>query len=51
MPQWQAEAICQLMDQLRAGTMSGPTDVVEKIAGKKPIPFDQFARENAAAFG
>jgi len=51
MPQWQAEAICQLMDQLRSGTMSGPTDVVEKIAGKTPISFDHFARENAAAFG
>ena len=50
MPEWQAEAVCNLLDLLRNGTMAGPSDTVQKVTGKVPITFDQFAKDHAAAF-
>jgi uncharacterized protein YbjT (DUF2867 family) len=50
MPQFVADAINQLMDQLRAGAYAKRTTVVRDVARKPPITFAQFARENAAAW-
>ena len=33
-----------------AGKAAGTTDTVERITGRAPISFDQFARDHAAAF-
>jgi uncharacterized protein YbjT (DUF2867 family) len=35
---------------IREGRLSGVTDTVERLLGRKPIPFDQWVEENAAAF-
>ena len=35
---------------LAAGKVAGTTDTVERITGRAPISFDQFARDHAAAF-
>lgn len=50
MSEFSADAINQLMDQMRAGAYAKTTPVVRDIAKKQPITFAQFARENAAAW-
>jgi (4-alkanoyl-5-oxo-2,5-dihydrofuran-3-yl)methyl phosphate reductase len=35
---------------IREGRLAAVTDTVERVTGRQPIPFDQWARENAAAF-
>ena len=49
-PEWQAEGISQLMDDYRAGKMSAVTNHVERITGRKPRTFEEFATRNSAAF-
>jgi uncharacterized protein YbjT (DUF2867 family) len=51
MPEFVADALNELMDQLRAGGYAKATTVVRDIARKSPISFAQFARENAGAWG
>jgi uncharacterized protein YbjT (DUF2867 family) len=48
--EWQATGLVELHESLAENAAGTVTDVVEKIAGKKPIPFDQFARDFRAAF-
>jgi hypothetical protein len=35
---------------IREGRLAAVTDTVKRVLGRKPITFDQWARENAAAF-
>jgi hypothetical protein len=35
---------------IREGRLAAVTDNVERVLGRKPIAFDQWARENAEAF-
>jgi uncharacterized protein YbjT (DUF2867 family) len=35
---------------IREGRLSSVTDTVERILGRRPVPFDQWVEENAAAF-
>jgi uncharacterized protein YbjT (DUF2867 family) len=35
---------------IREGRLAAVTDTVERILGRKPIRFDQWVQENAAAF-
>jgi hypothetical protein len=35
---------------IREGRLATVTDMVERVLGRKPIPFDHWARENMAAF-
>jgi uncharacterized protein YbjT (DUF2867 family) len=49
-PEWSAEAILDLQRFYRDGRASGTTDDVERLLGRKPITFDQFARDYAFAF-
>jgi uncharacterized protein YbjT (DUF2867 family) len=44
-------ALILLWSELRQGLVSIVTGEVERVTGRKPITFDQWARENAAAFG
>jgi uncharacterized protein YbjT (DUF2867 family) len=50
MPEWQAEAVLELTDLLRAGKMSGVTNTVQEIAKKPPISIDQFVKDHRALF-
>jgi uncharacterized protein YbjT (DUF2867 family) len=50
MPQWNARAVTELYGIFAAGEAAGTTDTVERITGRAPISFDQFARDHAAAF-
>jgi hypothetical protein len=45
-----AEARLSIFRAIREGRLATVTDTVERLLGRKPIAFDQWARENAAAF-
>jgi uncharacterized protein YbjT (DUF2867 family) len=51
LPDWLADALLELTLHLASGRDVEVTDAVERITGKKPRPYDQFARDFAAAFG
>lgn len=44
------EARLSIFRAIREGRLAAVTDTVERVLGRKPITFDQWARENAAAF-
>jgi (4-alkanoyl-5-oxo-2,5-dihydrofuran-3-yl)methyl phosphate reductase len=44
------EARLSIFRAIREGRLAKVTDTVEAVLGRKPIHFDQWARENAAAF-
>jgi hypothetical protein len=50
MPEWLASDLAKLGEGFAAGRGSATTDVVEKVAKKKPFKFDQFAKDYAPAF-
>jgi uncharacterized protein YbjT (DUF2867 family) len=50
MPEWQADAINELSEEMKQGHFATVTDVVERVGKKKPVTLEQFVRENAAAF-
>jgi hypothetical protein len=50
MPQWNAHAVTELYGIFAAGEAAGVTDTIERITGRAPVSFDQFARDHAAAF-
>jgi uncharacterized protein YbjT (DUF2867 family) len=45
-----AEARLSIFRAIREGRLAIVTDTVERALGRKPITFDQWVRENAAAF-
>ena len=47
---WSIDIMLELFKIIRAGYGSETTNVVERITGRKPIPFAQFARDYAEAF-
>ena len=49
-PEWSAEAMLDLQRFYRGGKASRVTDDVERLLGRKPITFDQFARDYVFAF-
>jgi uncharacterized protein YbjT (DUF2867 family) len=50
MPGWSADALLDLQRLYREGKASVVTNDVERLTGRKPITFDQFARDYAFAF-
>lgn len=50
MDEWLADALLDLMATWPAGRYAGVTEYVEKITGKKPRTFEDFARDYAASF-
>ena len=50
LPEWRTDGLVALFSECAAGKMDILTDVVEKVGGKRPITFGEFARNNAAAF-
>jgi len=49
-PEPSIEAHLSIYRAIRGGRLSGLTRTVERVLGRKPVTFDQWARENAAAF-
>ena len=50
MPEWSADALLDLQRLYREGKASSVSDDVERLTGRKPITFDQFAHDYAFAF-
>jgi len=50
LPDWQATGVGELQELLSQNAAAAATDVVEKIGGKGPILFDQFARDFRTVF-
>jgi uncharacterized protein YbjT (DUF2867 family) len=46
----ETEAHVALWRAIREGRLGTVTDTVERVLGRKPVPFDQWLRENADAF-
>ena len=46
----ETEAHVSLWRAIREGRLSAVTNTVERVAGRKPFPLDQWIAENAAAF-
>lgn len=44
------EARLSIFRAIREGRLAAVTDTAEQVLGRKPIPFDQWASENARAF-
>jgi uncharacterized protein YbjT (DUF2867 family) len=44
------EARLSIFRAIREGRLAAVTDTVERVLGRRPIAFDQWARENARAF-
>jgi uncharacterized protein YbjT (DUF2867 family) len=49
-PEWYAEMLLELYAIIRAGHAALVTDTVEKVTGRPPLRFDDFARESAHVF-
>ncbi len=49
-PEWGANSVVNLNELYRDGGASEVTGDVERILGRKPIAFEQFARDYAASF-
>lgn len=49
-PEWMANAMMELHWICKQGWAGGTTDAVEKLTGRKPIDFETFAKDNAAAW-
>ncbi len=50
MPEWNARAVAELLELFSTGIAARTTDTVERITGRKPIAFEQFARDHADSF-
>jgi uncharacterized protein YbjT (DUF2867 family) len=46
----ETEAHVALWRAIREGRLAGVTEMVERVLGRRPIAFDEWVRENAAAF-
>ena len=49
-PAAMVDARLSIFRAIRAGRLAEVTDTVERVLGRKPIAFDRWAEENAAAF-
>jgi len=50
MPAWMVDAMMELHGIDKAGYAAHVTDTVQKVTGRAPVSFAQFARQNAAAW-
>jgi uncharacterized protein YbjT (DUF2867 family) len=50
MPAWQAEAVLELTDLLKAGKLCGVSPDVEQVTGHPARSLEQFLRDHAGAF-
>jgi hypothetical protein len=50
MPDWNARAVGELYDFFASGQAARVSDAIERVTGRTPIRFEQFARDFASAF-
>jgi uncharacterized protein YbjT (DUF2867 family) len=50
MPGWNAKAVAELYAVFATGAYAQVTDTIERVTGRPPTTFAQWARDNAAAF-
>ena len=50
MPAWNADAVTELYGAFATDKSGYTTDTVQRITGQPPITFEQWVRDNAAAF-
>jgi uncharacterized protein YbjT (DUF2867 family) len=50
MPAWNAAAVTELYEVFATGQSAAITDVVQRLTGRPPITFEEFARDHADAF-
>ena len=50
MPEWTADAILDLQHFYDAGKAAAVSEDVGRVTGRKPVSFDQFARDFRDAF-
>jgi len=50
MPEWTADGVNQLMDQMRAGQYAKLSTAVEEVGKKEPVSLKAFLTEHAGAF-
>lgn len=50
MPAWNAAAVNAFYGEFASGSYAYTTDAVQRITGKAPVTFEQFAREYASVF-
>jgi uncharacterized protein YbjT (DUF2867 family) len=50
LPDWTADAINELSEQVKLGHFATVTDIVQTVGKKAPITLEQFVRENVAVF-
>jgi len=50
LPEWNATAVVELLTHFITGAGARTTDTIERLTGAKPVSFEQFARDHAAAF-
>jgi uncharacterized protein YbjT (DUF2867 family) len=51
MPAWNARAVAELYRLFAAGKTASVTDTIQRVTGRSPISFEQFARDHATVFG
>lgn len=49
-PRWLASDLALLGEEIAGGAFASTTDVVERVAGRRPITFEQFAEEHRQRF-
>jgi len=49
-PAWMVDAMMELYGINKAGYAAQISDAVEKLSGKAPTTFEQFARDHVSAF-
>jgi len=50
MPAWMVDGMMELHAIDKAGYAAQVTDTVQKVTGRAPVSFAQFAKQNAAAW-
>jgi uncharacterized protein YbjT (DUF2867 family) len=50
LPEWLADALNELNEQMRLGNFSQTSDLVRTIGQKEPITIEQYIRENVTLF-
>jgi uncharacterized protein YbjT (DUF2867 family) len=50
MPRWNADALTELYTAFATGRFAYTTDVVQRLTGRAPVSFEQFACAHTAAF-
>jgi uncharacterized protein YbjT (DUF2867 family) len=51
MPEWNVRAVSELLGYFASGAAATVTDTIPRLLGRPAVSFEQFAKDNRAAFG